>query len=125
MFPLLVRQVIPVISGNGTRFQTSGGVTTLAGKKKRDVTHADKKARDQLNYDMYRRPEFARRTDRAAKAPTEPLRSRILNKKRRLLRLAGLQEIQGLAEGELGSTLKKRSIVPRQVTFYRKRLVFL
>lgn len=111
--PVELRQVIPVISGNGTRFQTSGGVTTLAGKKKRDVTHADKKARDQLNYDMYRRPEFARRTDRAAKAPTEPLRSRILNKKRRLLRLAGLQEIQGLAEGELGSTLKKRSIVPR------------
>ena len=110
LFSSTVRQVIPVIQGNSTGLQTSSGVTTLAGKKKRkkrDTSDADKLARihgDGLDYDMWRRPEAYRATDRARRSPVEPLESRILNKKRRMLRLMGLQEVE---------TREKRSIVPR------------
>ena len=99
--------MIPVISGNGTRFQTSNTVTTLAGKKKkRDVG-------SKVDNNLYRRPDFARRTDRAAAVPSEPLASRILKKKQRFLRLAGLREVEKLIQSAGGEEVKKRSIVPR------------
>ena len=42
-------------------------------------------------------PTWARRVNRAAEQPAEPLEMRILNKRKRFLRAAGLKEIEGMA----------------------------
>ena len=66
VYSVSVRQVIPIIRGNDT-IPSGSGTVTLAGKKKRDVSHAEELARlfnDEIDYDKYRRPNFARRTDR-------------------------------------------------------------
>ena len=105
-----VRQVIPIIRGNDTQL-TGSAVNTLAGKKKRDVSDADPLARihgDKIDYDKWRRPEFARSTDRAARSPKEPLESRILSKQARYLRLVGLKEVE-MEEGRV----KRKAFVPR------------
>lgn len=107
-----VRQVIPIIRGNDT-LSSGGGTVTLAGRKRRSVTDADAEARfhgDKIDYDKWRRPEFARSTDRAAVKLREPLQSRVLRKKQRFLRMVGLQKLE---EAQIIEGRAKRSLVPR------------
>ena len=82
-----VRQVFPIIRGN----ETVTTYDTASKKKKRSISDH---GMNRLNAQGYipHQPEFVMRHSWAAKEPAEPLESRILNKKLRLLRLAGLQE---------------------------------
>jgi len=104
--------VIPIIRGNDT-LPSGSSTVTLAGRKRRTVTDADAEARfhgDKIDYDKWRRPEFVRRTDRAAKMMKEPLQSRVLRKKYRFLHLVGLKKIEELKRMERKT---KTSLVPR------------
>jgi len=102
--PVELRQVIPIIRGNSTSGTPDVGPNlNTMGRKKRSVD--EKELTPELDLKKWARPEFVRRTDRAAKRVRKsPGQSSILDRKKRFLRLVNLKE-----EG----SRKKRSIVSR------------
>lgn len=92
-----MRQVLPIIRGNDTV-----GTPTNINRKKRELREAINQVKPENM-----RPDFAKRTDRAARSVVSDRQSRILNQQRRFLRMIGLKEVK-----EVNSKKVKRSIVP-------------
>lgn len=96
-----VRQVIPIIRSN----ETKGTPDIDFSRHKRSAD--DERQGGDPNF--FKQPEHAQRTYRAAKRVRKSvLQSRILEKRLRFLRAAGLREIE-----EKTAKRRKRSVVPR------------
>jgi len=99
-----VRQVIPIIRSNDTK-----GTPDIDYSQHRRKRSADDELQNIGDPTLFRQPEHARNTYRAAKrVRKDVLQSRILEKKLRFLRAVGLREIEKKSAGR-----RKRAVVPR------------
>jgi len=97
-----VRQVIPIIRSN----ETKGTPDIDFSQHKRSI---DDEAQLGGDPSLFKQPEHAQRTYRAAKrVRKDVLQSRILEKRLRFLRTVGLREIE-----EKAAKRRKRAVVPR------------
>ena len=106
LFFISVRQVIPVIRGNDT-----SGTPNLNPNIMRKKRSADDE--ELFDSEFFKRPEAAKKTDRALRrVPDDVRQSRVLNKKLRLLRMFNLKE-EDKSEEKNHEKHKKHKVVPR------------